>query len=106
MLVAFRASTSGGDFGCLALAPPRPAGSRGGAFTSNVMYVTGTVPSLSVTGRSAVFRGIATVTGLGAEHDRPFTVKVGAGGPGATVLLTVCGLTFHEILTTSTSAET
>jgi len=28
------------------------------------MYVTGTVPSLSVTGRSAVFRGRATVTGL------------------------------------------
>ncbi len=98
-LVAYRASSSGGDVGCLALAAPRPAGSRSGAFTSNVMYVTGRVPSLSVTGRSAVFRGRATVTGLGAGHDRPFTVKAGAGGPGATVLLTVCGLTFHEILT-------
>jgi len=70
-----------------------------GAFTSNVMYVTGTVTSLTVRGRSAVFRGRATVTGLGAGHDRPFTVQVTAGGPGAAVVLTVSGLTFHEILT-------
>ena len=35
----------------------------------------------------------------GAEHDRPFTVRVTVGGPGATVLLTVSGLSFHEILT-------
>ena len=63
------------------------------------MYVTGTVTSLSVSGRSAVFRGTATVTGLGAGQDRPFTVTVTAGGPGAAVLLTVSGRTFHEILT-------
>jgi hypothetical protein len=98
-LVAFRVSGSRGDFECLALAPPRPTGPGSGAFTSNVMYVTGTVTSLSVIGRSAVFRGTATVTGLGAGHDRHFTVRVTAGGPGATVLLTVSGLTFHEILT-------
>lgn len=98
-LVAFRVSNSGGDFECLALAPPRPTGPGSGAFTSNVMYVTGKVTSLSVSGRSAVFRGTATVTGLGAGHDRPFTVRVTASGPGATVLLTVSGLTFHEILT-------
>jgi len=98
-LVAFRVNGSDGDFECLALAPPRPTGPGSGAFTSNVMYVTGTVTSLSVRGRSAVFRGKATVTGLGAGHDRPFTVTVNAGGPGATVLLTVSGLTFHEILT-------
>ena len=60
---------------------------------------TGTVTSLSVSGSSAVFGGTATVTGLGAGHDRPFTVRVTAGGPGATVLLTVSGLSFHEILT-------
>jgi hypothetical protein len=98
-LVAFRVTASGGDFECLALAPPQPAGPGSGAFTSNVMYVTGTVTSLSVSGHSAVFRGTATVTGLGAGQDRPFTVTVTAGGPGATVLLTVSGLTFHEILT-------
>jgi hypothetical protein len=63
------------------------------------MYVTGAVTSLPVRGRSAVFRGTATVTGLGAGQDHPFTVTVTAGGPGATVLLTVSGLTFHEILT-------
>ena len=44
-------------------------------------------------------RGTAIVTGLGAVHDLPFTVRVTAGGPGATVLLTVSGLSFHEILT-------
>ena len=63
------------------------------------MYATGTVTSLSVSGSSAVFAGTATVTGLGAVHDLPFTVRVTAGGPGATVLLTVSGLSFHEILT-------
>jgi hypothetical protein len=98
-LVAFRASNGGGDFECLALAPSRPTGPGSGAFTSNVMYVTGTVTSLSVSGRTAMIRGTATVTGLGAGHDRAFTVRVNAGGPGATVLLTVSGLTFHEILT-------
>ena len=98
-LVAFRVNGSGGDFECLALAPPQPTGPGSGAFTSNVMYVTGRVTSLSVSGSSAVFGGTATVTGLGAGHDRPFTVRVTAGGPGATVLLTVSGLSFHEILT-------
>jgi hypothetical protein len=63
------------------------------------MYLTGTVTSLSVRGHSAVFRGTATVTGLGAGHHRPFPVTVTVGGPGATVLLTGSGLTFCEILT-------
>ena len=98
-LIAFQVNGSGGDFECLALAPPQPTGPGSGAFTSNAMYVTGTVASLSVSGHSAVFAGTATVTGLGAGHDRPFMVTVTAGGPGATVMLTVSGLTFHEILT-------
>ena len=98
-LIAFQVNGSGGDFECLALAPAQPTGSGSGAFTSNVMYVTGTVTSLSVSGNSAVFAGTATVTGLGAGHDRPFTVRITAGGPGATVRLTVSGLSFHEILT-------
>jgi len=53
--VAFRVTASGGDFECLALAPPQPTGPGSGAFTSNVMDGTGTVTSLSVSGSSAVF---------------------------------------------------
>src|SRR6516164_6457836 len=50
-------------------------------------------------GQQRRVRGTAIVTGLGAGPGRPFTVRVTAGGPGATVLLTVSGLSFHEILT-------
>ena len=71
-LAAFRVTASGGDFECLAPAPPRPAGPGSGAFTTNVVHVTGTVTSLSVSRRSAKSWGTATVTGLGAGHDRPF----------------------------------
>ena len=97
--VAFHATGDGGDFECLALAPPQPTGAGSGAFTTNAMYVTGTVSSLVVTGDAAVLRGVATVTGLGAGQHHPFTVRITDGGPGATVVLTVSGLTFHEILT-------
>jgi hypothetical protein len=62
------------------------------------MYVTGTVTSLDVDGDTALLRGVATVTGLGAGQHRAFTVTITDGGPGATVELTVSGLTFHEIL--------
>src|SRR5262249_6333237 len=75
-LVAFRVNSSSDDVECLARAPPRPTGRGSGALTSNVMYVTGTVTSLSVSGCSAVLRGTAAVTGLSAGHDRPFTVTV------------------------------
>ena len=37
-------------------------------------------------------------TGLGAGSDRPFTATVTRGGPGATLVLEVSGLTFREIL--------
>jgi hypothetical protein len=96
--VAFHATGSGGDFECLALAPPQPTGPGSGAFTINVMYVTGKVNALSVNGDAAVLRGVASVTGLGAGQHRSFTVTITDGGPGATVVLTVSGLTFHEIL--------
>jgi hypothetical protein len=62
------------------------------------MYVTGQVTSVEVSKQSAVLRGRATVTGIGAGHDQPFTATVTAGGPGATVVLEVSGLTFHETL--------
>ena len=96
--VAFHADAQGGDFECLALAPPVATGRSSGQFSVNVMYVTGKVTSLEVSKDAAVLHGIATVTGLGAGHDRPFTASVREGGAGATVTLEVSGLTFHEIL--------
>jgi hypothetical protein len=62
------------------------------------MYVTGRVTSVEVTKQSAILRGRATVTGIGAGHDQPFTAMVTSGGPGATVVLEISGLTFREIL--------
>jgi len=96
--VAFHATGNGGDFECLALAPPTPTGAGSGTFTTNAMYVTGTVASLQVDGDTALLHRVATVTGLGAGQQRSFTATITDGGPGATVALTVSGLTFHEIL--------
>jgi hypothetical protein len=62
------------------------------------MYVTGAVTSMHVAGHTATLHGTATVTGLGAGQNRPFTLQVTAGGPGATIRLDVSGLTFREIL--------
>jgi hypothetical protein len=62
------------------------------------MYVTGKVISVTVNGNTAVLHGTATVTGIGAGKDLPFTATVRAGGPGTTVTLEISGLTFHEIL--------
>jgi hypothetical protein len=97
-LVAFHAGPQGGDFECLALAPPSATGPGSGEFTVNAMYVTGKVTSMDVLGHTATLHGTATVTGLGAGQAQPFTVQVTRGGPGATLKLDVSGLTFHEIL--------
>jgi len=97
-LVAFNATAHGGDFECLALAPPQATGPGSGEFSVNAMYVTGRVTSVEVTKQSAILRGSATVTGIGAGHDLPFTASVTPGGPGATVVLEISGLTFREIL--------
>jgi hypothetical protein len=96
--VAFHATGQGGTFECLALAPPQATGPSSGEFTTNVMYVTGTVTSLRVEAAGAVLSGTATVTGIGAGSNLPFTVWVTEGGPGATVKLSVSGLTFLETL--------
>jgi hypothetical protein len=96
--LAFHASAQGGDFECLALAPAAATGDGSGRFEVNAMYVTGTVSSVAVSGRSAVLRGTATVTGLGAGHNVPYTATVRAGGPGTTITLEISGFTFHEIL--------
>jgi hypothetical protein len=97
-LVAFHADEGGGDFECAAFLPSHASGAGSGEFDTNVMYVTGKVNFLEIGNGSATLRGTATVTGLGAGQDRPFTVLVHAGGPGTTVRLDISGLTFPEIL--------
>lgn len=89
-----------GALECLALAPSEPAGSPGsGEFDTNVMYVTGKITSATIrSGQTAILRGTATVTGVGAGSNRPFTATVTRGGAGATFLLEVSGLTFNEIV--------
>ena len=62
------------------------------------MYVTGRVTGASVDGDTATLTGTANVTGLGAGINVPFTFVMQRGGPGATSVLTVSGLTFHEVL--------
>jgi hypothetical protein len=97
-VLAFHANAQGGDFECMALAPAAATGDGSGRFEVNAMYVTGSVTSVEVSGRTAVLKGTATVTGLGAGHNLPYTATVHAGGPGTTVTLEISGLTFHEIL--------
>lgn len=92
-------SNGRGGFECLALAPSTNPGKPGsGNFDTNAMYVTGSITSARIDGQTAVLEGTATVTGLGAGTDRPFTVTITRGGPGATLLLNVSGLTFDEIV--------
>lgn len=97
-VLAFHANASGGAFECLALAPAASTGDGSGRFEVNVMYVTGTVTSVAVSGNTAVLRGTSTVTGIGAGQKVPFTATVRAGGPGTTVTLKISGDTFNEIL--------
>jgi hypothetical protein len=97
--VAFYWQAGAGRFECLALAPSEAAGDPGsGNFDTNIMYVTGPITTADVNGRVAVLQGSAKVTGAGAGSDQPFTATVRRGGPGATLVLEVSGLTFREIL--------
>jgi hypothetical protein len=97
--VAFHWQAGAGHFECLALAPSEDAGRPGsGDFDTNIMYVTGPITSAVVKKRAVVLKGVSTVTGAGAGSDRPFTATVTRGGPGATLVLEVSGLTFREIL--------
>src|SRR5712691_8158076 len=83
-----------GGFECLALVPSVAAGKPGsGTFDTNAMYVTGSLSSAQVSASSAILTGTATVTGLGAGTDKPFTATVTRGGPGASLVLEVSGLT-------------
>ena len=95
----FSWSDGRGSFECLALVPSADPGKPGsGNFDTNAMYVTGSITSARVEGPTAVLEGTATVTGLGAGADKPFSVTITRGGPGATLLLNVSGLAFAEIV--------
>ena len=102
--IAFHAERSGvgvtGEFECLALAPDVATGKGSGQFTDNVMYVSGTVTGGTANGDTATLTGTASITGLGAGSNVPFTLVVRRGGPGATAVLTVNTLSFsfHEVL--------
>jgi hypothetical protein len=100
--IAFHAERQGqamsGDFECLALVPAVPTGNGSGQFTVNAMYVTDQITSVVVDGETATLKGTATITGLGAGTNVPFTFVVRKGGPGSTAVLTASGLTFNEIL--------
>jgi hypothetical protein len=88
-----------GHFDCLALMPTPPAGTQGsGTFDKNIMYVTGPITAASLDGETVVLTGSATVTGVGAGTNEPFSVTADRGGPGARVVLVVSGLTFVETL--------
>jgi hypothetical protein len=98
-ILAFHANGEGGDFECLALAPTAGSGvAESGQFEVNAMYVTGKVTSVQVSNGTAVLKGTAVVTGLGAGPSQDFVFTVKAGGPGTTATLVVSGQTFHEIL--------
>lgn len=95
---AFNWREGSGWFECLALVPNASTGAGSGEFGTNAMYVNGPITSATVRGGTAVLKGTATVTGIGAGSDQPFTARVTQGGPGATLVLKVSGLTFREIL--------
>jgi hypothetical protein len=100
--LAFHAEHDGGavigDFECFARVPESGTGTGSAAFTVNAMYVTGRITGAVVNGDAATLTGTATITGLGAGTNVPFSIVVHRGGPGATALLTTGGLVFHEIL--------
>lgn len=103
--IAFHAEKMGGrvtgSFDCLALAPEASTGSESARFTVNAMYVTGQITGAVADGKTATLTGTATITGLGAGSNVPFTLVVQEGGPGATAALTVDtlpGVVFKEVL--------
>ena len=98
--LAFHWRNGQGHFECLALAPTSAAaGNPGsGVFDTNVMYVTGAITAVQINGSVAVLTGSATVTGLGAGTNVPFTATAERGGPGTTFVLVISGFTFNETI--------
>src|ERR1700746_2138798 len=102
----FRWRDGEGKFECLALVPSAEAGTPGsGNFDTNAMYVAGEITSAEIRGARAILKGLATVTGLGAGTNLPFTATAEPGGPGARLILVVSGLTFDEIVNEGRSAS-
>jgi hypothetical protein len=96
---AFHWEDGAGKFECLAVIPSAAAPLPGsGTFDANAMYVTGNVTSARIQGSLATLTGLATVTGLGAGTNVPFTATAKAGGPGTTLVLSISGLVFNEIV--------
>jgi hypothetical protein len=107
--VAFHAESNQngitGSFECLAMAPEASTGSKSAQFTVNAMYVTGHITGATIQDDTATLIGTATITGLGAGSNVPFTFVVRKGGPGASSVLTVSTLpsvAFNEILVQGT----
>jgi len=103
--IAFHVEQKGqvvsGGFECLAIVPAVATGNGSGQFTVNAMYVTGQITSVQIDGDTAILKGTATITGLGAGANVPFTFVVRTGGPGSAAVLTTEGsprLVFNEIL--------
>jgi hypothetical protein len=96
-----RSAVISGGFECLAIVPALPTGNGSGQFTVNAMYVTGQITSVQIEDDTATLQGTATITGLGAGANVPFTFVFRSGGPGSTAVLTTEGsppLVFNEIL--------
>jgi hypothetical protein len=88
-----------GHFECLALAPSAAGGKPGsGNFDTNVMYVTGAITSVQINDDVAVLTGSASVTGIGAGTNVPFTATAERGGPGTPFVLSISGLVFNETI--------
>ena len=95
-----------GFFECLALAPNNPKSfeSGSGDFTTNIMYVTGTVNDIKINNGTFTLDGKATVTGVGEGIDLGFSLVTAQGGPGTFMTLTIQypesePLIFNEIVT-------
>ena len=98
-LLAVNWDGTAGTFDCLALAPSHTASTSGsGDFDTNIMYVDGTITSVTISGDTAILNGTSDCTGLGAGLGVPFTATVQRGGPGARITLKVSGLSFTETM--------
>jgi hypothetical protein len=74
-----------------------------GVFGTQVMYLTGKIDSIDVTGQNPDFtahvRGTVTVTGRGAGKNVPLEGAMTSGGPGTTFELKFSGQTLNGIMT-------
>lgn len=98
------AERDGGSLECVAFVSSAAPGKPGsGVFDKQIMYLTGTINSIEVSGTDPDFiafvRGTATVTGLGAGKGVPLEGTIHSGGPGVSFELKFSGLTLNGIVT-------